>query len=106
MSTYTFTTTLVVDHEHPLAIDELAHACGAQIEWVQQLVTVGILVVPNASEPPQIWRFDSHDLKTALETKRLERDFGVALDVAALILDLQHEVRRLRTALCIQTSQA
>ena len=48
MSTYTFTTTLVVDHEHPLAIDELAHACGAQIEWVQQLVTVGILVVPNA----------------------------------------------------------
>jgi chaperone modulatory protein CbpM len=32
----------------------------------------------------------------------LERDFGVSLDAAALILDLQHEVRRLKAALQAQ----
>ena len=34
-----------------------------------------------------------------VEARRLERDFGVGLDAAALILDLQHEVRRLKATL-------
>jgi len=37
-----------------------------------------------------------------LEARRLERDFGVGLEAAALILDLQHEVRRLKAALQVQ----
>ena len=39
------------------------------------------------------------DLQSALEARRLERDFGVGLDAAALILDLQHEVRRLKAVI-------
>lgn len=99
MASYTVITTVAVDSDHPLAIEELAHACGAEVDWVVQLVEVGIICGPDTSAPPANWQFQSADLKCALEARRLERDFGVGLDAAALILDLQHEVRRLRAAL-------
>jgi chaperone modulatory protein CbpM len=39
------------------------------------------------------------DLSRALDARRLERDFGVGLEAAALILDLSQEVRRLKELL-------
>ena len=103
MSSYTVTststTTIAVSSANPLAAHELAHACGADLDWVVQLVEVGIVMVPDAMTPPYEWRFDSAALQSALEARRLERDFGVGLDAAALILDLQHEVRRLKAVL-------
>ena len=99
MSIDNITTFLTVDEAHPLAIAELAHACGSEVEWVVQLVEVGILCGPDTSTDPRQWRFQSAHLKCALEARRLERDFGVGLDAAALILDLQHEVRRLKSTL-------
>ena len=84
-----------------IAARDLAHACGAEVAWVVQLVEIGI-VERSPSEPaagPEQWRFRGVDLRRALETRRLQRDFGVELDAAALILDLQHEVRRLKAAL-------
>ena len=93
------TTTTTLSAAHPLAANELAHACGAGIEWVVQLVEVGIVSVPSRSEPPDAWRFQSADLQQALAARRLERDFGVDLDAAALILDLQHELRRAKALL-------
>jgi chaperone modulatory protein CbpM len=94
--------TIAINHDNPLAIHELAHACGASVDWVVQLVEVGIVEVPTASAPPETWYFQSTDLQNALEVRRLERDFGVELEAAALILDLQHEVRRLKAALQAQ----
>ena len=94
----TVTVTTAVATSHPLAASELAHACGADTEWVVQLVEVGIVQI-SAAEPPEQWRFSSSDLQCALEARRLERDFGVGLDAAALIIDLQHEVRRLKAVL-------
>lgn len=99
MTSYTVTTTLAVDSMHPLAIHELAHACGAEVEWVVQLVEIGIICGPDTTTSAANWQFQSADLKCALEVRRLERDFGVDLDAAALILDLQHEVRRLKATL-------
>jgi chaperone modulatory protein CbpM len=101
MSSYTVTsmTTIAVSSESPLAAHELAHACGADLDWVVQLVEVGIVMVPDVKTSPDDWRFDSAALQCALEARRLERDFGVGLDAAALILDLQHEVRRLKAIL-------
>lgn len=84
---------------HPLRAGELAHACGAEIDWVVQLVEVGIVEVRSPAERPDDWCFHSADLQCALDARRLERDFGVGLDAAALILDLQHEVRRLKALL-------
>jgi len=74
-------------------------AVGADTAWVVQLVEVGILRIETAEAPPERWEFSSTDLQCALEARRLERDFGVNLDAAALILDLQREVRRLKAAL-------
>ncbi len=92
-----------ISQDQPLVAQELAYACGATLEWVVQLVEAGIVEVPAASGPPQAWCFGSGDLQSALEARRLERDFGVDLQAAALILDLQREVRRLKAALQVHS---
>ncbi|RQO41091.1 MerR family transcriptional regulator [Variovorax sp. KBW07] len=99
MVNFTLTTATAISASQPLAATELAHAVGADTAWVVQLVEVGILHVETAEAPPERWQFSSADLQHALEARRLERDFGVGLDAAALILDLQHEVRRLKATL-------
>ena len=87
----------VVGKSQPLSADDLARACHAEVEWVAQLVEVGIV---NASGPrPAEWRFYSADLQRALDARRLVRDYGAGLDAAALILDLSQEVRRLKAQL-------
>ena len=80
----------------PLTLRELARAVGAEDQWVVRLVEVEILHVDAPSEPPERWHFRSTDLQRALAARRLERDFGANLDVAALVLDLQSELRRAR----------
>lgn len=101
-STTTVITATAIGMEHPLAARELAHACGADLDWVAQLVEIGIVGIDPLAATPEDWHFDSADLRSALEARRLERDFGVGLEAAALILDLQHEVRRLKAALQAQ----
>jgi len=101
-----FSVTAISDAQ-PLAAGELAHACGAEIDWVVQLVDVGIVEADDATDrPPQEWRFQSAALQCALEARRLERDFGVGLDAAALIIDLEREVRRLKALLSAQAIHA
>ena len=92
-------TVTALDAAHPLAVRDIAHACGAEVEWVSQLVEIGIVEATPPEAQPDGWRFRSADLQRALEARRLERDFGVGLDAAALILDLQREVRHLRAVL-------
>lgn len=92
-------TASVLDATPSLAARDLAHACGAEIAWVVQLVEIGIVEHTPPEAEPERWRFRSADLQRALEARRLQRDFGVELDAAALILDLQHEVRRLKAVL-------
>lgn len=89
----------MVDASHPLTTDELAHACGVRIDWVVELVDIGIIESQMPSHSPAQWRFNSADLHRALSAARLERDFGANLDTAALIIDLQYEVRRLKAVL-------
>ena len=101
-----FSVTAISDAQ-PLAAGELAHACGAEIDWVVQLVDVGIVEADGGTDsPPQEWRFQSAALQCALEARRLERDFGVGLDAAALIIDLEREVRRLKALLNAQAIHA
>ncbi|CAB3634636.1 MAG: MerR family transcriptional regulator [Achromobacter sp.] len=87
----------VVGKSQPLSADDLARACGAEVDWVVQLAEVGI-VDANGPRPAE-WRFYSLDLQRALDARRLERDFGAGLDAVALILDLSQEVRRLKAQL-------
>lgn len=97
MKKIVITSATVVGKAQPLSADDLARACGAEVEWVARLVEVGIV---NASgSRPAEWRFYSVDLQRALHVRRLEHDFGASLDAAALILDLSQEVRRLKSQL-------
>ncbi len=102
MSSLTVLATVSINHDNPIAAQDLARACGADINWVVQLVEVGIVQGERAGQQVGDWYFYSADLQCALEARRLERDFGVELEAAALILDLQHEVRRLKAALQVQ----
>ena len=83
----------------PLTLGELARAVGAEDQWVVRLVEVEILHVDSPGDPPERWHFRSDALQRALAARRLERDFGANLDAAALILDMQAELRRLRAVL-------
>ena len=101
MTAYSTTVTALtlVSSEQPLAADDLARACGATLDWVMQAIELGIVQAQANQKAPDAWQFHSADLQRALEARRLERDFGVELEVAALIVDLQQEVRRLKAAL-------
>jgi chaperone modulatory protein CbpM len=99
MANITVTTASTVSAEQPLRLSELAHACGADTAWVVRLVEIGIVQTTSAEPQPERWQFAGSELQCALQARRLERDFGVNLDAAALILDLQHEVRRLKSML-------
>ncbi len=83
----------------PLTLHELAQAVGADDQWVLRLVEVEILRVSEPAGPPELWHFRSADLQRALAARRLERDFDANLDTAALILEMQEELRRLRAML-------
>jgi chaperone modulatory protein CbpM len=83
-----------------LTLDELAHACAVEPDWVVRQVRAGVLGGAVSVEVTS-WRFDSGDLNRALRLLRIERDFDANEDIAALVLDLGEEIRRLRTRLYV-----
>ena len=98
MNTVTVCTALLVDQDAPVTIQELARFCEQQTDWVIMLVKQGVL--PPAQGPrPEQWVFTSVSVTRARHVARLQRDFEVNLDAAALMVDLMEEVRHLRNSL-------
>jgi chaperone modulatory protein CbpM len=95
--THVFTTAVI--ETEPLSLAQIARAVGADEPWVVRLVEIEILHVDVPAAPSSQWHFGSVALQRAREVLRLERDFGTNLDAAALILDLQDELRRLQAVL-------
>jgi chaperone modulatory protein CbpM len=83
-----------------LSVDELAHACAVAPDWVVRQVQAGVLGGALGMEVTG-WRFNSGDLSRARRLLRIERDFDANEDIAALVLDLGEEIRRLRTRLYV-----
>lgn len=84
--------------ETALTLEELAHACGVETDWVVQHVHAGVLggqVEVALAE----WRFGSNELGRARRLLRIEQDFDANEDLAALVVDLGDEIRRLRARL-------
>jgi chaperone modulatory protein CbpM len=81
-----------------LTVEELARACNVEPDWVVRRVRAGILGGQPAVQITE-WRFRSGDLLRARSLLRVERDFDANEDVAALVVDLTEEVRRLRARL-------
>jgi chaperone modulatory protein CbpM len=81
--------------EAALTVEELARACNVEPDWVVRRVQAGILGGQPAVQLTE-WRFRSGDLLRARSLLRVERDFDANEDVAALVVDLSDELRRLR----------
>lgn len=87
----------VIGDEGVLAIEELARACGAETQWVLELVAVGVLVPQERATAE--WRFCAADLTCARRVARLQRDFGATIEAAAVMIDLLNEIEQLRARL-------
>jgi chaperone modulatory protein CbpM len=81
-----------------LTLEELARACNVEPDWVVRRVHAGILGGQPAVQLTE-WRFRSGDLLRARRLLRVEHDFDANEDVAALVVDLTEELRRLRARL-------
>jgi chaperone modulatory protein CbpM len=84
--------------DEALSLEELARACAVEPDWVVRHVQAGVLG-GEVSVQLTSWRFRSGDLYRARRLLSLERDFDANEDIAALVLDLADEVRRLRARL-------
>ncbi len=88
---------LLLDDECMLSLGELSRACSMHAEWVMELVDEGIL------EPTEVevahWRFSAPELIRARTVMHLQRDLGINLSGAALVLDLLDEIQELRQRL-------
>lgn len=81
-----------------LTLDELARACAVEPEWVVHHVQSGILFGHEGGSLETL-QFTSVDLGRARRLAQLERDFDADEDLAALVVELCDEVRRLKTRL-------
>ena len=88
----------VLVDEAALTLEELARACAVEPDWVVRRVRTGILL-DSAADDSVYWRFTSADLVRARRLYQVERDFDANDDVAALVVDLSEEIRRLRCKL-------
>ncbi|MFN2309068.1 MAG: chaperone modulator CbpM [Gammaproteobacteria bacterium] len=85
---------MIVSERIELTLLELSEACDTPAEWLIEMVQEGILE-PQGHEPTA-WRFDPRALDRARTGLRLQRELGVNLAGAALVLDLLDELRELR----------
>lgn len=81
-----------------LGLEDFAHACAVEPEWVVRHVQAGVLGDVPAVQV-QEWRFGSRELRRARTLAAIERDFDAGEELAALVVDLGDEIRRLRARL-------
>jgi chaperone modulatory protein CbpM len=84
--------------EVALTLDELARAVDVEPDWVVRHVQAGVLG-GEVSVQVTSWRFRSGDLDRARRLLSIERDFDANEELAALVIDLGDEIRRLRQRL-------
>ncbi len=84
--------------ESALSLDELARACQVEPDWVVRHVEAGVLAGDGSVQVTTL-QFRSVDLDRARRLLSVERDFDANEDLAALVIDLADEVRRLRARL-------
>jgi chaperone modulatory protein CbpM len=95
------TLTGVLIDEVALDLDELARACTVEPDWVVRHVQAGVLGTLGGEAVASLAgvRFRSVDLARARRLFELERNFDANEELAALVIDLADEVRRLRARL-------
>lgn len=85
----------VVIDEHTLSLEELACACGVDVDWLHQRLEAGLLGCCSGEGADR--RFASPQLHRARRMLALERDFDANQELAALVVDLIDELQALRS---------
>ena len=88
---------LLLDEECELTLGYISRACSVHAEWIIELVDEGIIEPSGRGD--RDWRFSGPNLLRAQTALRLQRDLGVNLAGAALVLDLKDEIESLRSRL-------
>ena len=91
------TRTEILEVSVEFTLSQLCHACGVESEEVVELVEEGVLEPIGTNR--NRWRFSGISLQRARRALRLQRDLGVNVAGAALVLDLIEELDRLRAEL-------
>lgn len=78
-----------------LTLVEVSRTCAVTTGFVIELVEEGV-ISPLAGRAPEGWRFADTQLRQVSVTARLQRDLGVNLAGAALVLQLLDELETLR----------
>ena len=86
--------TAVVVDEQWFDRGEFAAVCGVTLDWVSVHVEAGVFDV--SGDEPAHWQFAGREIRRARQINALERDFNAMPELAALVLDLQDELARLR----------
>jgi chaperone modulatory protein CbpM len=84
----------LVEEDSELSLADLCRACQLPAERVFELVDEGV-IEPLGRQPAR-WRFRAVSIRRVRCVQRLERDLGVNVAGAALVLDLLDELERLR----------
>jgi chaperone modulatory protein CbpM len=87
----------ILEDEAAISLAELCSACSVHAEYIIALVDEGILE-PECADSGA-WRFAGASLKRTRMVIHLERDLGVNIAGAALVLDLMDELQGLRAQL-------
>lgn len=85
---------VVVEEDLRFTLADLCRACAAERSQLIALIDEG--VIEPAGGPPEDWMFGGNSLLRARAALRLERDLGVGMAGAALVLDLLDEIETLR----------
>ena len=84
----------VLDEESGFTLDELCRLCRQRAEAIITMVDEGVL--DPEGEDPATWRFPGPSVTHVRIVVRLQRDLGVNLEGAALVLELLDRLARLR----------
>jgi chaperone modulatory protein CbpM len=88
---------IILEELNELTLADVSRACAVHIDCIVELVREG--VISPAGREPHCWRFSGVHMRRASVALRLQRDLGVNLAGAALVLQLLDEIETLRARL-------
>ena len=80
-----------------LSLEEFCDICHVTSALLDDFVAYAIIHPPGESRAE--WRFNLHELRRVQKALRLQRDLGINLAGAALVLDLLDELNEVRERL-------
>ena len=86
-----------------LTLMEVSRSCAVQVSFLLELIEEGV-IAPVAGSEPTSWRLTGTQLRHVAVASRLQRDLGVNLAGAALVLQLLDEIETLRAQIAASAS--